>query len=101
MLKMFALAAPLMMLVPGAMAEPLLTGTAAFADWNSDHPGIGISFDPSWQIMNANELKTIKIMIHASSDAPQGTYEVFLPPGPCGGGLVILLTIGNCPYVGN
>ena len=62
------------------------------------HLGLMVSYEPKILISKLNSSVTTTLVIYASPDAPLGTYWLFLPPGGCGGGPLILFTVGNQQY---
>ena len=73
-------------------------------EWNSIVPssfGINISYLPTNEILTYNNIVPINASISIASNAPNGTYWMFLSPGPCeGDSPIILLTVGIVPYNG-
>ncbi len=62
------------------------------------HPGLAISYAPDNPFLRSSTSITRTLVISASPDAPLGTYWLFLQPGGCSGGPLILFTVGNEPY---
>jgi hypothetical protein len=60
------------------------------------HQGLVLSYTPSFAKVGPEGYATITASISALPNAPRGTYWLHLPPGICGGDLV-LLTIGEQP----
>lgn len=60
-----------------------------------DHPGISVSYWPPLELVGIIPV-TITTTISASQNAPDGTYWMYLAPGPNDGGPEVLLTVGTC-----
>lgn len=60
-----------------------------------DHPGISVSYFPPFELVGIIPI-TVTAIVTASNDAPEGTYWMYLAPGPNDGGPEVLLTIGKC-----
>ncbi|MDE1813370.1 MAG: hypothetical protein KGI05_01775 [Thaumarchaeota archaeon] len=60
------------------------------------HPGLVLSYAPSFAKVGPEGYATITASISAQQNATRGTYWLYLPPGICGGDRV-LLTIGEQP----
>jgi hypothetical protein len=70
--------------------------TILVPQWN--HTGITVLSKPESESLESNISVIFTSTILVDSNAPLGTYWLILPPGICGGGDSILLTIGNQPY---
>lgn len=79
---------------------PLPPTTFNYTEEVYTHPGISVSFQPQSEMLGFNSSASVTAFVSASSDAPEGTYWLSFNGGPCGGGPIILLTIGNAPYTG-
>ena len=64
---------------------------------NFEHKGIAATFSPNPAIAGSDDYATFDIIISTTQDAAHGTYWVYLPPGACGGGDPIFLTVGDKP----
>jgi hypothetical protein len=60
-----------------------------------DHPGISASYFPPFELVGIIPI-TVTVTVTASNDAQEGTYWMYLAPGPNDGGPEVLLTIGKC-----
>ncbi|MGI0060932.1 MAG: hypothetical protein ACREBI_07865 [Nitrosotalea sp.] len=60
-----------------------------------DHPGISVSYWPPIELVGVVPV-TVTASVAASQDAPEGTYWMYLAPGPNDGGPEVLLTVGRC-----
>jgi hypothetical protein len=60
-----------------------------------DHPGISVSYWPPLELVGIIPV-TVTATVSADKDALQGTYWMYLAPGPNDGGPEVLLTIGSC-----
>ncbi len=63
---------------------------------SEEHPGLVLSYTPSFAKAGPEGYATITASIYAQQNATRGTYWLYLPPGVCGGNRV-LLTIGEQP----
>lgn len=59
------------------------------------HPGISVSYFPPLELVGIIPV-TVTATVSASNDAPEGTYWLYLAPGPNDGGPEVLLTVGKC-----
>ncbi len=64
------------------------------------HPGINISITPQNDTVPFNSSYNVSVDVVVLPSAYLGTYLVSLSPGPCHGGQIFLLTVGNVPYNG-
>ncbi|MDE1764772.1 MAG: hypothetical protein KGI27_00715 [Thaumarchaeota archaeon] len=62
-----------------------------------DHYGVSTSYEPSTAVAGLDGTATFSLVVSATQDATHGTYWMYLPPGGCGGGKLVLLTIGDRP----
>ncbi|MGI0007238.1 MAG: hypothetical protein ACREAR_04495 [Nitrosotalea sp.] len=60
-----------------------------------DHPGISVSYFPPFELVGIIPI-TVTATITASNNASEGTYWMYLAPGPNDGGPEVLLTVGKC-----
>jgi hypothetical protein len=60
-----------------------------------DHPGISVSYFPPIELVGIIPV-TMTATVSVSNDSPDGTYWMYLAPGPNDGGPEVLLTVGNC-----
>jgi hypothetical protein len=62
-----------------------------------DHYGVSTSYEPSTAVAGLDGTATFSLVVSTTQDATHGTYWMYLPPGGCGGGNLVLLTIGDRP----
>lgn len=60
-----------------------------------DHPGVSVSYLTPTELVGILPV-TVTATVSASSDATEGTYWMYLAPGPNDGGPEVLLTVGRC-----
>jgi len=79
----------------GPQYGPRPPSTVALPTIKFDHPGISVSYFPAFELVGIIPV-TVTATISASNDAPEGTYWMYLAPGPNDGGPEVLLTVGKC-----
>lgn len=62
-----------------------------------DHYGVSTSYEPSTAVAGLDGTATFSLVVSTTQDATHGTYWMYLPPGGCDGGKLVLLTIGDRP----
>lgn len=62
-----------------------------------DHYGVSTSYEPSTAVAGLDGTATLSLVVSTTQDATHGTYWMYLPPGGCNGGKLVLLTIGDRP----
>lgn len=72
------------------------TTSVPFQTIVTGHKGISVRYIPPFELVSIIPVQ-VTAMISADEDSPQGTYWLYLSPGPNNGGPQdILLTIGKC-----
>ena len=64
---------------------------------NFDHYGVSTSYEPSTAVAGLDGTATLSLIVSTTKDATHGTYWMYLPPGGCDGGKLVLLTVGDRP----
>lgn len=62
-----------------------------------DHYGVNTSYEPDIAIAGLDGSATLSLVVSTTKNATHGTYWMYLPPGGCVGGNLVLLTVGNKP----
>lgn len=71
------------------------TTSVPFQTIVTDHKGVTVRYIPPFELVGTFPVQ-VTAMVSADEDSPQGSYWLFLSPGPNKGGPQILLTIGKC-----